>query len=839
MKLTYQAALLSALALGMSACSIDTPWGNDGEGGISLRLSASADVKDAIPVLRSDAPALEAPDVADFSVSLTNLSTSEVKTWPTLSDFQNQKSFGVGSYTLTAFYGNPEDEGFEKPYFSGSTEVQVLEARQSEATVVAQLANSMVSIDYTDAFRNYFSDYAVTVHSEGHSYIEFAKDETRPAFLTPGEVAISVRLKNPSGKEVTLQPAEFPAAARYHYHVTFDVNAPSTGDAQLQIVFDDSVVQDDVVIDLTEELFSSPAPKVTPSGFEDGQVLELLAGTSAPQPLKFDVVARGGISSALLTISGDGLNLPFGNEVELANASASLQEQLKSYGITTLGLFKNPSTLAYVDVSGLANHLPAGKYGVSLIIKDPYTRVSEPVTLNISTVPVQLSAEPGIAIFNSNQATVNVSYNGADPEKNISFKALANSGIYKDCEILSVTESTRTRSFEVKDYIFTISLPDTDRNLIPLKMYFGGEERKDLTVSVIIPEYDIEADAFTSYVKVKVNPKNASDMAAVVNCLHFFLNGSAVSESRITRNNESGMISIGGLDPATAYTLAYSLSGSGLADAEKLNFTSEKPISIDNGDFSQTSTTISRNMQVGGAYKCGAIEYTNWSQVKIDEPDGWASINAKTFYEGSTTINSWFTVASTYSKNEQVIVRSVGYDNNGKLPSVTGTFLSITHYNTSTPSISSKASGELFLGSYSFNGEENRVSGIPFTSRPSSLSFDCGYNPYGTDTGVALVEVLDASGSVIASGSRDITASQMHSETITLSGYPFGSKAASLRVQFKSSKGDFTLNIPNPSVDSWGGTLPIAPYHHNLGENNYHSYASGSELTLDNVKINF
>ena len=105
--------------------------------------------------------------------------------------------------------------------------------------------------------------------------------------------------------------------------------------------------------------------------------------------------------------------------------------------------------------------------------------------------------------------------------------------------------------------------------------------------------------------------------------------------------------------------------------------------------------------------------------------------------------------------------------------------------------------------------------------------------------GVAKAEVLDASGKVIASGERNIYSSSMHTEVISLSEYPFGSKAASIRIQFKSSREEFTLNIPNPNVDSWSGTLPTSPYHHNLGENNYHSYASGSVLTIDYVRLNY
>lgn len=837
MKSIYQAVFLSALALGFGACSVETPWGSDGEGGIALRLSASADVKDAIPMLRAAAPALEAPDAADFSVSLTSLSTSEVKTWPTLTDFQNQKSFPTGAYTLKAFYGDPDEEGFEKPYFVAEADIQVLEARQTDVELTATLANSMVSIDYTDAFRAYFPDYSVTVHSEGHSYVEFAKDETRPAFITPGEVSISMDLTNPSGKSVTLQPAAFPASARYHYHLTFDVDAPTSGDAQLQIIFDDSLTQEDVTIELTDELFSSPAPSVTPNGFSDGQTLELLSGSSSADPLKFDVVARGGIASAKLSISGDGLSLPFGNEVELVNASATTQEQLRQYGISALGLFKNPATLACVDVTSLSNHLPDGKYQVSLVVKDPYTRVSQPVTLNISTVPVELSVENASAIFGLNKASVTVAYNGAEPEKNVSFKAMSNAGVYKDCQILSVAESAATRSFETKNYIFEISLPDTDRASIPAKICFGGNEKQNFEINVVIPKYSWDADLFSGYAKLRISPENPSDLSAVANSVKVFVNGKAVAEDNISRNASTGILTIEGLSPGAQLSIGTALTGTTPSDTQTL--TTESEIALPNSGFANQLETINEDLQIGGPYRAGAIDYTNWAKVRVSEPADWASVNAKTYYSGASVKNSWFTVVSTYMDGNTAVIRSVGYDYNGAVPARTGSFFSTTYYNTNVPAISSKASGELFLGSYTFDGSEYRAEGAALASRPKGLSFDYAYNPEGADEGFVEIEVLDASGNVLAVASRNLeAASAMTSQTLALAGYPFGVKAASVRVKFKSSAADFGLHTPSGAdLKEWSGVLPTSPYKHWLDDNGFHTFSSGSVLKVANVKV--
>ena len=75
----------------------------------------------------------------------------------------------------------------------------MLEAKETQASITAALANSMVSVDYTEGFKSYFKDYSARVHSAGHSYIDFAADETRPAFIAPGEVDLTVSFTNPQG----------------------------------------------------------------------------------------------------------------------------------------------------------------------------------------------------------------------------------------------------------------------------------------------------------------------------------------------------------------------------------------------------------------------------------------------------------------------------------------------------------------------------------------------------------------------------------------------------------------------------------------------------------------
>lgn len=854
MKISNQAILLSLLALGLGACSEDNPWGTQrGKGGIDLKLSASADVKDAIPVLRSGAPELMAPDAADFAISLRDMDTDQVLTWPTLEDFNAEGSFDVGIYTLTASYGSMSECGFDKPCFQGEATVNVFEGRETQVDVTARLANTMLSVDYTDAFREYFLDYSVTAHTEGEANVVFASSETRAAYMAPGDVILDLMMINPSGQTARVSAASFPAAAAHHYHVTFDVNADATGNSVVQVIFDDSLTQENVTISLTDELFTSEGPVLSPEGFEDGATVEVLSGNMSETPLKFKTICKSGIKSAVLTIAGDHA-LPFGKEVELVDASEALQAQLEQAEIKVAGIFKNPAEMAVVDVTSLSRHLPAGTYQVTLRVTDKLDRVSEPVTLALSTRQIVLDVLSGSAIYSypgsavtqdrTVDATVSVSYNGINPATNISFQNKCRTGVYKDCEIVSVEESTRTRAFEEKTYLFHIRVCDAETSPLPMKVLFNGEQwGDDFTIDVVEPVFTLEADTYATYAKFRINAEDPAQTATIANGLKLYWNGQQVVSERLKVDAEKGIITMINLASDKDHQMAYTLTdkGPGVYDKE-FSIHTEAQTAIPNRSFADITETINQDIQVGGQYKCGAIDYTNWVNVKVEEPKSWATVNAKTFYSGARTVNSWFTVVSTYMDNGVAVLRSVAYDYDGTVPSKTGSFMSATHYNTNVPSaFASKAAGELFLGTYSFDGtNEVRNARVEFSSRPSSLTFDYTYEAYEADKGYAVIEVFDENGSVIGSASVDLESTTgRQSVSVPVTNYQFGKKAAYVGVGFKSSKGDFNYSIPDPSVDSWSGFLPATSYKHWFGQNQYHTFASGSVLKIENVKLNY
>ncbi|MDE6811846.1 MAG: DUF4493 domain-containing protein [Muribaculaceae bacterium] len=859
MKIFKEAILLSLLAIGLGACSEDNPWaGGRGKGGIDLKLSASADVEDAIPVVRSGAPELEAPDVADFAVELRNLDTDQNRTWQSLDEFHNEGGFDVGSYTLTAFYGNESECGFDKPYFKGEATVNVLEGRESSVSVTAQLANVMLSIEYTDAFRNYFRDYSVTAHTDGHANVVFGKSETRAGFLAPGDVTLQMSLTNPSGKTATITPAQFPAQARHHYHVKFDVNSDPMGNATLAVVFDDTLTKENVYFSLSDELYNADAPIVHTEGFTSGQAFEALAGNSSPSPLKFETICKGGIKSAILKIaqvSGrESYNPSFGNELDLVQADEATQYQIEQNGIKVAGIFKNPQQMAIVDLTDLPRYLPEGTFEVTLTVTDMVGRNNEtPAVLNLSTLPISLSVTGGSAVYEypgSNvttkptvDATVLVNYNGLNPEQCISFKNLCRTGIYKDCDIVEVKESTATRGFTDKSYIFNIKVCDVENSPLPMQIWFNGVKYGDFELEIIEPDYSLEADTYATYSRFRVVTDNAEDIPTIVNGMTLYKDGSPVDKSLVTTDPEKGLMTMSGLDPDKDYTIGYSLTKrvNGIPESKTIKIHTEAATQISNGDFSQTENLIVNNLQVGGQYRTSAAGiYTNHASINRAIPLGWATINAKTCKADAKNLNTWFVVPSTYVENGRAIVRNVGYSHNGATPAQTGNLANTTYYNTNGASFadSEKVSGELFLGSYSFTTQENRSEGVTFGSRPKSLSFEYSYDALSGDEAWVEIEILDANGAVISSSSNTLDADpSMSKVTLKLPAYEFGTKAGGIKLKFKSSTRMVApINIPSGNAlddgaPSRGYTFPDA--------NHYNAVATGSVLTIDNIKLNY
>lgn len=836
MRFRSYAMLLSATML-LASCAGEDPWkeAGGGKGTIALNLTASSDLDNLTTQGRAGETAVvpNFPTVDQFSIRLTPVGGEPVE-YKTVAEFEENMEAGVkaGAYTLEAYFGDPLDQD-DKPYVYGKQQLRVNEQAVSQVDITAKLANSLVEVTYTDAFKSYFKDYSTTLKSDKNSAaVTITGIDGASKFVTPGFINVTMAATYINGKEAHLNPKNFSAQEAFLYRVKYDVNAGQIGSPTLSITFDDNIDEVETVeVDLSNDFFSAAPPEVTAEGFNPSETLSAKVGSYSGDPLRFNISADGKIAEVLLSVTSTGTEAPyapsFGTSVNLFKADASVQEKLKAEGITAVGLFNNTDKLAMVDVTGFINRLPEGSHEISLIVKDAKTRISEPVSLTFTTIPVTLkAANSPVRQYDREEVELNVSYDGGDLSL-VSFKTVDERGMDVPCVAGSPVDKGGN------NYVYTLRLPVDRRASQPVTLYYNGRERETVNVDVAWADPTFAYDAYTktAYVKVDGFSDAFIDIVKEKGWLEIKDASSAIVPEYDAANK---WFVYSGLTPGKEYSI---FVRDGVYSPK---FSTEAATDVPNGDFSQVHETINMSLDAGGKYKYMSTTMQNKSSIICSEPMDWASINEKTCYRNSNPLNTWFAVPSTIARSGEVTLRSVAYDHNGTLPSLDDHGWSVkAKYSRNAPSKwNGYAAGELFLGAYSFDGTENRVDGIKFSSRPKSVTINCSYNPVGSEKAGAYVAVLDDSENILSS--KEITISSGNNQTIgiELPAYTqFGVKAAKLQVRFRSST-EANPAAPVPS-DFKDVTNTTGLNGQTIDANQYKSLCTGSTLVITKVKLNY
>lgn len=838
----------------LTACTDYNPWRfSEGEGGISPTVKTTTELKKSMTV-RSEST-LDAPDVDRFGLTLTKSDGSYTKTWSSTSLFPTDQGFKTGTYTMEAFYGSLEDEGFERPYFYGSEQFEVQEDRTANVEITASLANSMVSIAYTDAFQKYFRDWQAKLHSSGGAYIDYPKAEIRPAYIRPGHVDIALSITKPNGVSATLQPASFDAATRHLYRITFDVYEGEVGEAQLRIIFDDTLEEENIEIDLSDELLTAPAPEVHAKGFTAGQPLEILEITKPVNPVSFFIRAQSGISAAILTVNSNA-NFPLGNEFDFCNLTETQLAQLRNTGIKETGLSRNPGTMAQIDMTEFIGSLPAGNHSFTLVVKDKITKINEPVELIVTSVPLTFEVASVESVpLGSTNGSLTIITNGTELTSALKIQAMDDYGALQDCAIKSITERSAARrnastAFPAKNYDVSFTLPESSRD-IKLLISYKGQKQLEATAKRSIPEYSISNDGFAHKAIIKIEGATAADTKSITNRLRAFCGDTELSIS--SRNADSGLVTITGLSADKIYTVHTTvMSGTNPSFQAQTVVTTESEASVPNGDFETLHQTFTASaLAQGGKYTRTMISSAmqNHQAYTISEPTGWASTNAKTLNPAASTQNSWFVTASVFNSSlffestqdtqggmggdkstpsayqfaaqsgqNAMVIRNVAWDAAGTLPDTDKkTAIPSGYFSSKIPTIANRSAGRLFLGNYSYNGVETISEGVAFTSRPTSLS---GYYRYLTDAqdngeqGMVTVKLMHGN-TVIGSGSIYLNAADNFTQfTVPIAYTTYFLKADKLCVMFVSStRSDSNIKTTSRAErflqESTGATLVV------------------------------
>ncbi len=875
---------VAAVAM-LAGCADESPWGNTSkeQGSISVSLKTDSGIKTAKPVFRSgeddetrstgDPNDLSTyittlPSVDDFVITLTNSKDQPIKqcTYGEFKEAVKTEKFAADIYTLTAsIQGVDPDEtvtdgqkhstnGFNCYYFEGSTTFTVIPNRETKVDLTAELKKSMVKVNFDQSFIDYVEEgFSAYVHNSNDiKLIPFVNGETKAAFIDPTTAELTTHFTtNVTGKEqtATVKIGDFQAVAKTLHNITLAIDNSKNGFASLTVKFDKTVEGNtDVNVNLTDDLYDTSAPEIECTGFANNSYNDISGSIAEGTTYSMTVNAPGGLKTASLTLEGKTI----GGKGTFDLLQTDDVTTLTNEGITAK-YFTSGSAIATLDFTEFVRQLSTDeKCTIMLAVSDQKDKTyiykddlgndveGAKVIFDKKAVTVNQQAEgtsTDHVVYGSNKAYMNLEYNGE-------IKDLTFTTSDGDAITYSQPKKIVTRGKESKWYSFALDLPRTyTSNEVTIIAKHKGSVIKPIVLPVNVPEYTISSvDAFSKYAYLKISTPGLDDknvIAALTEKISI-INSSTTLKIADERYASKGIFIVTGLTPATAHTIGFSIAGATDNYKPSATFTTETEQQIENGNFSETTEIINhKDVETGGRYRY-SVQYQATANIVISEANNWASINAKTcWFECNGAKNTWFQVPSTYAENEAVVIRNVAYDHNGTKPA---DMSSNCWYNPNVPNFTTFAAGELFLGSYSYDGTEHRVDGVNFENRPSAITFDYSYKPTGRDQAEVEIKVLGADGKPIASGSMVLNASTEYKNiTVPLSEYPFNSVPAKLLICFKSSTSSNPkeyVHIPNGSeLDEGFGPWNFG--NKNLGNNNYKAVATGSELTIDNVKANY
>ncbi len=804
------AGMLAVGALALGGCAEDAPAGGRGTGSIAPNVALDSSVKAPRQQSRTESRA-GTPQANDLSLRLVSADGSFSREWNTLSEFDPQTQFATGDYTLEAWYGDAGKEGFECPYYYGSTPVKIEDSKTTSVALTASLTQAMVSVTYTDAFRNYMKEWSAKVNG-----IACAASETRPVYVQPGKVSVLVDFTKPNGdKGQNYEVASIQALAKTHYKVLVDL-AEGAGDASLVITYDDEVAQQTVEIDISDLVMSASAPEVSAEGFTPGTPVDFVAGMTTGANLKMNVVARGGIGAVTLKTTGASLLAQgWPAEIDLLTATAGQRQILESLGFKCIGLWNNPGLMAVLDFTEVPAHISQvegdNNTVFSVTVRDRNFKVCEPVELALNLEPLMLEITGSNNYEPGKPLELKVAYNGSDMASNVAFKYFNERATWTTITDVTVSEPV---SRAIADYTVTLRGIPASMDQVRVCAFVGQNYRSNEYTAKGAP-FEVavnENDVYARHAFVTVNGTEGQAQADLVRDAAYFISTDGTNFTAANGNAAGMYFDITALEPATEYKVKVSIGG---LFSRTVAFTTETPAQLANASMEQW-------------FQDGRTSYPGESASAV-----WGTNNPMTTSQGANF--DYCKISGTVSTDDghtgkAALLRTIGWGSRNTAVSSDGGKGSTKYVD----------AGLLHLGSSrsvrpeGYSDREGSLDtgdlgcGVDFGSRPSSLSFWYKYTPKNSaDNGLVEFWIKDAGGNVLAEGSRNLAAAGEYTEvtlpmTYTGQGTP---KAAKLYVKFLSTNSRTFLEKNNDNLTG-PGFMQNKPF-------------LGSQLYVDDITLNY
>lgn len=829
MKKVYY-GLLSFVLLMVSSCSKDDSQ-NSFQGRIDVNINSDKS-------LSNDASRggeeIASPDVSDFALKIESVDGEVANSWDRFEKFQ-PVSVEIGSYNVTASYGDANAEGFDALSYLGSTTVEVVKDETAEASVMCTINKAKVSVSYSDDFKSYFTSYSAYINSSRGNKVTYASDETRGAYFVPGDLELYLVVARPGvSQTITLNPKNFNAEVKHDYHLTMDVDASS---ASLKIIFNDDLSSEqNVEINISDENLNASAPVFTAYGFNSGESFEIVEGGNVSDRLEAYLNAPSGLAKCeLVTVSESLKKEGWPESVDLMNLTAEQSQKLSELGLETKGMGSNHDKIALVNFKNVIPNLYCMSeendiHTFTLRATDIISKVSEDLVLSVTTRNNGFAvALPEYVPYGSTNMTAELTLEGDPSLVKFYYWGL---GVYQEftAENVNIQSGAEANKFTVT-FTYPNSLVDTE-NGVRFKAKYGVKtiedvfkvEDPDLVLS--LKNGDADVWATKAYLQVTASAKARSSRTISSSTIEIqYKDG---EEWKVWPNqsydSNTGLFLLTGMgegateNAGVSYTLraAYKRGGEVSSLSQEFSLTTEPMAQVGNAGFEEWHTEIYKFT----ATLVGTKEREWYLPWNTGEDDIWWAVNSKkTMLSECTNWNFDYKVFPTISWSSSESNRSQGEKSIQVATVATGAW--------AIPSggVVTSHAGEIWIGSADNNG--NHVSdGHSFFSRPSSLSFWYQYVPVESEKFYMKVELKAEDGTLLASNEIPEGMENITGEIITL---PLkystnDKKVSSIYIVFKSS----TNSTPKYNT---GVTIEMA------GKNQ--TSHIGSILRIDDIKLNY
>ena len=810
-------AIISCATAILSLCSCASGDGDSLANSGHIGLSLQSDITISQITTRSTKPympVLESLTADKLAISLTNKSGSYSATWQTRSEFPAEKDFPADTYTMRATFGNTDAEGFESPQLYGEATFPVIADKTTSVELTATVANSLVMFDPTEEFLDYFQSVRFVLNSAAGNSIVVNPGETRPVYINPGDASIDARVILPSGTDALISIGSFTAKKAILHRIGLDVEA-KTGTATLTITFDESLTDaEPIKIELSEALFTSPAPVVTPEGFIGGETIELLE-TYVDGDYAFNIATRAGLRMARLMIDSDE-SIP--EMYDLLNRRDL--ETIEQLGLRTINMKENAEFSKVILDDFLASlrcedrdNISSKKITLSIIDRlgrstDLSLADYNTLAVNLTPLKISLKATDDIVVNPTYQIIAN--YNGRDFENKIKFQTVNKNG-----QTVSVNPSEITKSDNEGEYLLTFSTP----RLTPYFNIYGNIDNIYASDEIFVPQFQPsipDRDKWATHATLTIMPDSTAKYGEIIG-KNIRLSGSG----QISPTDNPFVFEISGLEPGKQHTIQSSLNN---LNIQSSTFTTEQALQLPNPDMEIWSEN-----EVHKYWKRvypGPLDYHEWATVNIiTTSEGGDNDNALSGNRNAFAYNAISGTISTddcYSGEKAALIRTVGWG--------AGNSAAASSWGSGFGTCKNVTAGELFLGTLNPVLLQPVYSGLDFTSRPSNLEFYYKYQTVTENDDFAEVEIVlyDISGDEIAKEYKKLERADSYTPVTVNINYPEEApKASNIMIRFKSSG--------NPAACTANSTYMTPPPPMDRSNGQY----MGSQLYIDEIRLNY